>query len=125
MKNLSVAVRIRIVELPSRQKTFDLFAQRAVGKGPCVLLTELGMNRKFREHPDQPVRNRLPLGIGGGLDDIDDGVHRHPARGVEHERASLRRVAAHFEQSAQRFRLQRFDQPRRATAQGGAFRSRR
>src|SRR5262245_11118888 len=72
LQRVAIRVRIRIVELPSRQQAIDLFAQSAVGDWPYVLLSELRMRRELGEHPHQTMGNRLTTGIGCGLEDFDD-----------------------------------------------------
>ena len=116
LQHLSIRFWIWIVELPSGQQAIDLFAQRAVGERPHMLLSELRMGRELREHSDEPVGNHLAAGVGGGLDDLDDRVDRHAAGCAEHERPALREVSAHRKESLQRFRPQFCNQASRTSA---------
>src|SRR6476619_6405994 len=119
MENLAVRTWIWILDLPARQKALDLLAKCAVSQRPHLFLSEFGVYGQLRQHPDHAVRDRLALGIGGSLEDVQNRVHGHAICGIEHERTTLSCVAAHLDQSSQRVGLQRTNQPGCPTSQGG------
>ena len=82
------------------------FAQTPIGGHALVFATRFGVLRHLREHADHRVRHVLLLGRCRCLDEIDNGIRRHTLRRVEHEAAALILVAAHFQKSRQRLRLQ-------------------
>ena len=94
-----------------------MLAERAVGGAAARALVTGGVARQLAEHPHQRMRDRLPLGRRGGLDEPHHCVDRHSLRGVEHESAPLRGIAAHLEQSLQSVRLERADESGDATLQ--------
>ena len=118
LQELSVRLRIRIVEGPVRQEPPDLlseaFGRHRLQCRGCLV----GMCRQLREHPQQTMGNRLSARGGRRFHHVECRLGRHALSRVEDECGPLADVAAHLEDSAQRVGTQILDQTRCPSAQG-------
>ncbi len=117
LQDARVVLGVGILELPTGQQLRDLIAKGGVGNRPGRLGSGARLRREFRHQPDHAVRDHLTVGVGRRLHDLQHRSDIHSVGGIEDERAALRRVPAHVNQTAQRFRTQAGDEDRGSLAE--------